>query len=466
MRLLIDEQTLRDLEILDGRDGRPSLFKMLDSAKTRGGAAALRRRIATPYADVLSIEAVQKAIRTILANKDLFSRIPGQFAVSGFEHYFHHRVGASVVGGRWAMLFDAFMLRVDSPHDYSRIVLGVGHAAHILGWFREVVDRCKADASGSALNGMLSEVKEILGQDTVVKISTSGSARAFWNILSTVAAIRGDHRDGFLRLITVLFEIDALVSMAGATEKYGFILPEVRDGPTHIEGTDLFHPFMTEGVRNPLSLDQGHRFVLVTGPNMAGKTTYLRTCGTVVYLAHLGMSVPGERLVCSPCQAFYTGIALSDDLRAGVSFFQAEALRAKVIAVALSKDLRVFSILDEPFKGTNVKDALDASRAFFSRLAVREGSLFLVSSHLIEAAPELMKLGTVTCKRFEAVEEGPFLPSTTNLRKEYHHNASGCEYWKSTVFLHYSMPTPSNSCSLRSYSCRLTLRRTTWRWSG
>ena len=409
MRLLIDEQTLRDLEVFDGRDGRASLFKMLDCAKTRGGSAALRRRIATPHADVGSITAVQHSIRQIQAHLDLYERIPSQFAISGFEHYFHHRVAAPVVGRRWGMLFDALILRVDNPKDYSRIVMGVGHALHILQWFREVLDRHQDQIPRSALGAMLGEVKELMTRDTFKRLATARRERAFWKVLRTDATIRGEERDAFVRIITLLFEIDALVAIAKASAKHRFVLPEVCEGPAHMKGTGLFHPFLTESVTNPVQIGQPLRFIFLTGPNMAGKTTYLRVCGTAAYLAHLGMGVPAASLRFSPCQAFYTGIALADDLRAGVSFFQAEALRARAIASALAKGLSVFAILDEPFKGTNVKDALDASCAFFSRLARREGSLFLISSHLIEAAPTLLELGTVQCYRFEAVEDGPTL---------------------------------------------------------
>jgi DNA mismatch repair ATPase MutS len=93
-------------------------------------------------------------------------------------------------------------------------------------------------------------------------------------------------------------------------------------------------------------------------------------------------------------------------VRKGVSFFRAEALRVKTIAAAVANGRRVIALLDEPFMGTNVKDALDASRVVLMGLASKRGSVFLVSSHLIELGDALVETGAVQCFRFDANEEG------------------------------------------------------------
>ncbi|MGQ0814892.1 MAG: MutS-related protein [Gemmatimonadota bacterium] len=417
MDLLIDQQTLRDLEIFEGREGRPSLFRMLDCAKTRGGAAALRRRFIYPKGDVDSIRAVQESVRFILLNAGTFEDLPSQFAASGFDHYFHRRLTATVAGHRLALIFDMIMLRVDSPREFTQISMGVRHAMQIVGWFRKIANYTASDDPGGELGTMLAEVRAILERPAVSRLPSEGhDGWPFWKVLEIDRTIRDFERAAFARLSTLLFEIDALVSMATATSRRSFVLPEILEGPARIEGTGLFHPFLQSQVKNPICLDQDVRFLFLTGPNMAGKTTYLRTCGTVIFLAHIGMGVPAKELRFAPCEAFYTAISLADDVRSGISFFQAEALRARVIAEALAKGRRVVAIMDEPFKGTNVKDALDASCAFFSRLARRDGSLFLIASHLIEAGGMLQESGYVDCRRFEADEAASELAFNYQLR--------------------------------------------------
>jgi DNA mismatch repair ATPase MutS len=131
----------------------------------------------------------------------------------------------------------------------------------------------------------------------------------------------------------------------------------------------LYHPLIADAVKNPVCVDQPARLLFLTGPNMAGKTTYLRALGTALYLAHLGMGVPATNFSFSPCGVLISGIMVSDDVRRRISFFRAEALRIKAVAEAIARGHRVVALLDEPFKGTNVKDALDAFRSVLVRLA-------------------------------------------------------------------------------------------------
>ncbi|MGH7462633.1 MAG: MutS-related protein, partial [Longimicrobiales bacterium] len=184
------------------------------------------------------------------------------------------------------------------------------------------------------------------------------------------------------------------------------VLPEVTEGSTALIGEGIYHPFVDDAVPNPLHVDQPKRLFFLTGPNMAGKTTYLRACGIAAYLAHLGMGVPARSFRFAPCESLFTSISLADNVREGISFFQAEALRMKTIARAVADGRRVIAFLDEPFMGTNVKDALDASRAVLTRLAHKEDSIFLVSSHLIELGEPLQETGRVDCHRFDANERG------------------------------------------------------------
>ena len=183
--------------------------------------------------------------------------------------------------------------------------------------------------------------------------------------------------------------------MADVTHKYGFVLPEIEEGPLRVYGEGLVHPFLTKPVANSIELDQEHRLLFLTGPNMAGKTTYIRTFATVLYFAHLGMGVPAASFHFVPAQRLFSLISLTDDLSSGISYFRAEVLRVKAIAQAVADGHRVVAIMDEPFKGTNVKDAFDASLAILERFSHREECLFVFSSHLIELSDHLTRTGRI-----------------------------------------------------------------------
>lgn len=218
------------------------------------------------------------------------------------------------------------------------------------------------------------------------------------------------------RLQELLHEIDALVSLADVCEINHLVLPEIEEGPLRVEAEGLTHPFVVQAVPNPVCLNQRKRLLFLSGPNMAGKTTYLRSFATALYFAHLGMGVAAESFKFVPAQRIFSSITLTDDLRGGISYFRAEALRVKLIAEAVADKQKVVALMDEPFKGTNVKDALDASRVMVEKFAARDDCLFLLSSHLIELEEQLEGIAEVDCRYFEAEESGGKLQFDYRLR--------------------------------------------------
>jgi len=227
-----------------------------------------------------------------------------------------------------------------------------------------------------------------------------------WNILRLDQTYRIHEKDSIARLLQLTFEIDALVAMADVTSANNFTMPLIEEGSPCAHAEGLVHPFVQDAIANPVNLDQNRRVLFLTGPNMAGKTTYLRAFATALYLAHLGMGVPASCFRFTPAQRLFSSISLNDDLGSGISYFRAEALRVKAIARAIAEGYRVVAVMDEPFKGTNVKDSFDASLAILERFSVREGCLFMFSSHLIELSEHLNSASHVDCCYFEADETG------------------------------------------------------------
>jgi dsDNA-specific endonuclease/ATPase MutS2 len=249
-------------------------------------------------------------------------------------------------------------------------------------------------------------MRALLDHPAFSALPTEGQGELWhWQVLRLDRMLRWQERAVVDRLVRLIFEIDALVALADATVYHDFVMPEAHEGETEIIATDLYHPFLADPVANQLRVDQQQRLLFLTGPNMAGKTTYLRAAGIALYLAHLGMGVPAAAFQFTPCDCLFTAITLADNVRKGVSFFRAEALRVKAIAQAVANGRRVAALLDEPFMGTNVKDALDASRVVLTGLATKRNNVFLVSSHLIELGEALQATGSVECCHFEAGEE-------------------------------------------------------------
>jgi len=104
---------------------------------------------------------------------------------------------------------------------------------------------------------------------------------------------------------------------------------------------------------------------------------------------HAGFPVPARRMEFSVLDGIYTTINLPDNLGMGASHFYAEVLRVKKVAAALGQGRRLFVIFDELFRGTNVKDAYEATVALTSAFARRRDSFFVISTHIIEAGEVL-----------------------------------------------------------------------------
>jgi len=104
---------------------------------------------------------------------------------------------------------------------------------------------------------------------------------------------------------------------------------------------------------------------------------------------HAGFPVPARRMEFSVFDGLYTTINLPDNLGMGASHFYAEVLRVKKVADALGQGRRLFVIFDELFRGTNVKDAYEATVALTAAFARRRGSFFVISTHIIEAGEVL-----------------------------------------------------------------------------
>lgn len=124
---------------------------------------------------------------------------------------------------------------------------------------------------------------------------------------------------------------------------------------------------------------------------MSGKSTFLKAIGLCVYLAHLGFPVPANYMETNVYKGIYTTINISDNINKGYSHFYSEVKRIKEIALNIKEKKNVFVVFDELFRGTNVKDAFDATLLVCEGFSKIKNSLFFISTHIIEVGQELLE---------------------------------------------------------------------------
>ena len=164
-------------------------------------------------------------------------------------------------------------------------------------------------------------------------------------------------------------ETDVLMSMANYRVNHPACTEPKPSESVWFEAKNMGHPLISEAIRvnNDFSVEGEHWLYVVTGANMAGKSTFLRTVGVNFVLALSGNVVCADSLRFCPVQLF-SSMRTSDNLAKGSSYFHAEINRLKQLVEVAEREDRVFIILDEILKGTNSHDKLNGSRLFLKRL--------------------------------------------------------------------------------------------------
>ena len=174
------------------------------------------------------------------------------------------------------------------------------------------------------------------------------------------------------------FLFEAYLSAAKGIVKHKFTFP--RFGNKDLSLVNFYHPLLKAPVKNSLSVAEN--VVLITGPNMSGKSTLLKAVGICVLLAHLGLAVPADQCELPFFNVISVSINLTDDLRSGFSHFMTEIKSLKNVVVEAGKTKKCFAVFDELFRGTNMEDALEISKTTILGLTKFPGSCFFISTHL------------------------------------------------------------------------------------
>lgn len=187
--------------------------------------------------------------------------------------------------------------------------------------------------------------------------------------------------------LDALAEAEALSSLAGLAYAHPeYAVPEFNEETLQLDVRQARHPMLKadRSVANSLPINGNGQTILITGSNMSGKSTFLRTVGTNVVLALAGSVVAAERLVCSPVQVF-TSMRTQDSLEENTSSFYAELKRLKTLIdrTRQAANWPVLYFLDEILKGTNSADRHRGARALILQLHETTASGF-VSTHDVE----------------------------------------------------------------------------------
>ena len=176
-------------------------------------------------------------------------------------------------------------------------------------------------------------------------------------------------------------EVEALASLAVIRHDHpDWATPRIVEGVQILSAKNIGHPLLTKGrVNNDVKIKDPAGVLLITGSNMSGKSTLLRTAGINLVLAYAGAPACAKELNCSVMR-IYTCMRVGDNLEKSISSFYAELLRTKTIVQASKEGGPIFFLLDEIFKGTNSIDRHLGAKVVIKQLS-KQGALGMVSTH-------------------------------------------------------------------------------------
>jgi len=383
----VDKVTIQDIGLLDNQESK-GLASHLDFCKTNGGRIQWIHYLTNPLDTLASIEARQEAIQIMLKHKDFLDQMKisngtclviDQFYGTAFKPIPKQ---ISFTGAYWYQFWN--------KTDFALISYSVEHLVSFLQSLHQFVAQLNADQHTTALNSIIEPIKKHLEGMDCIQMDVKKIKNNPQTILALGYFFSYQYKTEIKLLQKQFYILDAFYSMASAMQHFEFSFPTwVEQQSPMIEFEEAVHPLVPNAVGSKLSLTESKRFLFLTGANMAGKSTFIKTVGILAYLAHIGMGVPAKKCKLTLLDGLITNLTTSDNILKGESYFFNEVQRIKHTLIKVMDGKKYLILIDEMFKGTNIIDAMKCSTKVIEGLQALKQSLCILSTHLYEIGEPL-----------------------------------------------------------------------------
>lgn len=395
----VDRTTIQDIGLLDNNESK-GLASHLDFCKTNGGKIQWVQFVTHPLDTLHEIEARQTAIQIMLERKDFLDQMKisngtclviDQFYSTGFKPIPRQ---ISLPGAHWYRLWNRT--------DYALIAYSVAHLVAFVQILHQWLKAFEEFKEVPVLKDLIEPVKQYVESLDCLEIDIDTLKKDPQTILQLGYFFSNQYKTQIKILQKQFYTLDAYYSMASAMRHYEFSFPEwVDQSSPMIEFEGAVHPLVDNAVGNHLSLNESKRFLFLTGANMAGKSTFIKTIGILAYLAHIGMGVPAKKCKLSLLDGLITNLTTSDNILKGESYFFNEVQRIKHTLSQVMDGKKYLILIDELFKGTNIIDAMKCSTKVIEGLQALKQSLCILSTHLYEISAPLKQYPHIQFCYFE-----------------------------------------------------------------
>jgi DNA mismatch repair protein MutS len=389
----IDSQTFNDLDIFTAKNGADSIFDLFKNTRTAAARTKLLNIMHNPSNNLEEITQRRDVIRYFydhqvrLEIKNEEVDLIEFYLQSNFKAFKNNPLDA---------LSDYLLYK--SSNDVYIIKTGIRYLIQLIKYLLDFIESHQSNQVPPYLTEIYEKINDSI-ETGVLKgaLKLNEKRLKFLDVTKLDRALRGAELEKVKTLLQLVYELDIFEHVAFVASINGFSFPNfTQETPVQVNIKGLFHPSISNVVKNDVYLDDQQNMIFLTGSNMAGKSSLLKSLGLAIYLSHLGFPVPADAMETTVFNGLVTTINLPDNISEGLSHYYTEVKRVKDVAECLLKNDKLFVIFDELFRGTNVKDAFDGSSLIIAELSTIRHSVFIISTHIIELAAVLQKYENIS----------------------------------------------------------------------
>lgn len=398
----IDKTTLGDLSVFDHNE-EFSIFNKLDLTLTAGGREKLRYVFSKPLTSIEEVIGVQDTLRIIIKNKESWPKAISNGTILMVQKFYDSNIDTIPHNPSAA---SAYSYKIFHAPDFSLVRYSAGHCFDFIKGMQQLIKNLVTTDGSLPLSRLLKRAAGIIDkkQFEIISKKIKPGDLTITEMLRLAHFLLYHYKQNIFELMDIFYQLDAWYGMSMAIEKFRLVFPlfTEKDAPV-IRSTGLYHILLSGPVGYDITMDPANNFIFLTGANMAGKSTFIKSVGAAVFLAHIGMGVPARHMELTFFDGLLSNINVVDNIVKGESYFYNEVQRIKNTILKINDGRKWLILIDELFKGTNVLDAMKCSTLVIEGLIKIENSLFILSTHLYEIAEKLKVYPNISFKYFETL---------------------------------------------------------------
>lgn len=396
----IDKKTLEDLGIHNKNGG---VKKLLDHCITSGGSFYLKNAIQTPLPDYNKLIDVQQAVKNSLLLIDAWPEMLNNGTFLMVEKFFSATESIISKPTPVSLFLDKITRKLFPKNEQSLIKFSITQVIDFVKYCHIIIDKYKETIDSALLQDIIKEMEQILSNEYFVQLNNTSDSPNYSTLLRHAYYTRRFLKNGCHQLMQLLYQIDYYRSLAIAIQNNNWTMPEISENGHFFYAKNLRHPLLEKPTAYDVHISPEKNFIFLTGANMSGKSTYMKSIGIAAYLAHIGCGVPASSLQLSFLNALITNMQIEDNIYTGESYFLAEVLRMKNTALQIQEQENNLILMDELFKGTNIHDAYECTETVIQALVKKRKNLYCLSTHLYELGDKLQSFDNIQFQYFETI---------------------------------------------------------------